>query len=124
MTAYIWESLQGHPCLGESEAAGQLRAVKCATGQVKPAAGSGLAALFGPGMLSGRARVVLTVEPGQKVEAVEYRKQRMDWKYVRTLTASGRDVYYVMLPDFPDDWLDVTLRVSGQQKADRIWLGW
>ncbi|MET7622336.1 hypothetical protein [Streptomyces sp. NPDC005408] len=127
MTAFLWESVKGHVCLGESELSGGLRAVKCSeTRGVKPKGDSTLAALFGPGTLNEGARVVMVADPGEKVVSVKYQKQKMDWKFIRTLSpaTSGRDVYYVTLPDFPDDWLNVAVRVGGQEKADRLWLGW
>ncbi|MFE9627754.1 hypothetical protein [Streptomyces sp. NPDC006527] len=123
-TSFFWESVKGHICLGEFELSGQMQAIKCGKGKVKPKGTSKLAALFGPGMLGSKARVVLVAEPGLQVVSVDYRKQRMDWTFIRTLSPSGRGVYYVTLPDWPEDWLNVTLISGQQQNVDRIWLGW
>ncbi|MBT2480488.1 hypothetical protein [Streptomyces sp. ISL-94] len=128
VTAFLWESLQGHVCLWESALSGGMQTIKCSTTDAaRPKSGSKVVALHGPGALNAGARVVLLGDTGEKVVSAAYKGRELDWTFVRTLSpaTSGRDVYYVTLEEFPlEGWLDLAVQADGQRKADRVSLAW
>ncbi|MFE2282592.1 hypothetical protein ACFXDJ_00120 [Streptomyces sp. NPDC059443] len=84
---------------------------------------SHLEALFGPGMGFSESYVVFAAEPMVKVASVEYAGKRVPWAFVRRLNpqTTGRDVYYVALPDSHNGWIDVTLeQPDGKTIPDRL----
>jgi hypothetical protein len=126
VTAFLWESVKGHVCLAESALAGELQSIKCSkTGEGGPKDPSKSSALFGPGMLNDGGRILLATSPGRKVVSVAYRNRRADVTFVRTLApgTSGRDLYYVVLSEFPEGSLDVTIRSQGKESVEHMPLG-
>ncbi|WP_329391429.1 hypothetical protein OG625_40195 (plasmid) [Streptomyces sp. NBC_01351] len=128
VTAFLWESLQGHVCLWESALSGGMQTIKCSTTDAaRPKNDSKVVALHGPGALNAGARVVLLGDTGEKVVSAAYKSRELNWEFVRTLSpaTSGRDVYYITLDEFPlDGWLDLTVQAGDLRKADRVSLAW
>ncbi|MEU4062561.1 hypothetical protein AB0F25_09005 [Streptomyces wedmorensis] len=122
-TSYLWESTNGKVCFGQTSS-GAAQEIACGAGRVTPEEkDSSLAALFGPGMGFAESYVVFVSRPGATVTSVKYRGQELSWRHVRKLDPerTGRDVYYVTLPDGHRGWIEVTLKQSdGRLKPDRL----
>ncbi|MET9673051.1 hypothetical protein ABZY68_08125 [Streptomyces sp. NPDC006482] len=121
--SYLWETTNGKVCFGQTSS-GAAQEIACGAGRVTPEEkGSNLAALFGPGMGFAESYVVFTAERGASVTSVKYQDQEVAWRLVRRLSPerTGRDVYYVTLPDGHQGWIDVTLRqADGRLTPDRL----
>ncbi|WP_406267978.1 hypothetical protein OHT93_13130 [Streptomyces sp. NBC_00191] len=122
---YIWESGSAQFCFAQVAVEGATRQLACGHPQSKPRPASYLTAVFGPGIGFAGRYVVLAADPGGKVTSVRYEGKELTWSFIRRMSpaATGRDIYYITLPDRVQGWLDVTLLVGDQQKADRLWLG-
>ncbi|MEV5970357.1 hypothetical protein [Streptomyces sp. NPDC051921] len=121
--SYLWETTNGKVCFGQTSS-GAAQEIVCGAGRVAPEEkGSHLAALFGPGMGFAESYVVFVSGPGATVTSVKYRGKEVSWRFVRKLDPerTGRDVYYVTLPDDHRGWIDVTLQqADGRLKPDRL----
>ncbi|MGW6394216.1 hypothetical protein ACWFR1_27790 [Streptomyces sp. NPDC055103] len=121
--SYLWETTNGKVCFGQTSS-GAAQEIACGAGRVTPERkGSDLAALFGPGMGFAESYVVFTAERGTSVTSVKYQGQQLSWRLVRRLAPerTGRDVYYVTLPDGHQGWIDVTLKqADGRLTPDRL----
>ncbi|MFB6838540.1 hypothetical protein [Streptomyces sp. NPDC056361] len=121
--SYLWETTHGKVCFGQTSS-GAAQEIACSAGRATPEEkNSSLAALFGPGMGFAESYVVFASQPGAMVTSVKYRGKELSWRLVRTLSPerTGRDVYYVALPDAHRGWIDVTLKqTDGQLKPDRL----
>lgn len=128
VTAFLWESTQGHVCLWEAVLSGGIQTIKCfGTEGVKPKTDSKFVALHGPGALNDGARIVLLGDAGTRLTSAAYKEREQNSKFVRTLSAEsgGREVYYVTMDKFPvDGWLDLTVQTGDQHKADRVSVAW
>ncbi|MBT2452683.1 hypothetical protein J7F03_37720 [Streptomyces sp. ISL-43] len=122
---FLWETPRGHLCLAQAPDSGASDVRMCGdpTGAL-PKPGSVVTPVFGPGTAPEGWMVVLFVEHSHRVASVRFRDAEVDWKLVRTLApgSTGRDVYYVPLPDAPTGDLDVTFEVAGQQATERLHL--
>lgn len=122
--SYVWETTKGKVCFAQIAVSGAGHETACAVvTQATPEKGSKLEALFGPGMGFSESYIVFAADPGSKVTSVRYEGKETLWKLVRRLSpqTTGRDVYYVTLPDGHKGWLDVTLeQADGQRKPDRL----
>ncbi|MFF4103528.1 hypothetical protein [Streptomyces sp. NPDC001903] len=122
--SYLWETDGGKVCFAQIKAPGAMNEIACAAvTEPAPEPGSRLEALFGPGMGFSESYIVFAAEAGTKVTSVTYEGRERPWQLVRTLAprATGRDVYYVALPEGHKGWIDVTLRqADGQSVPDRL----
>lgn len=121
---YLWETSVGKVCTAQVTEAGVAREVACGNPEeAAPAKGSKLARFAGPGTGFAEWYVMIAVEHGAEVTSVEHGGKALSWTHVRTLGSrtTGRDVYYVTLPDRTYGWLDVTLKGAGGRLAkDRL----
>ncbi len=122
-TAFLWEASGERLCLGEAVLDGGLTSFLCVRSRTAGPPDSPLPALlFGPGMLGEGGRVVLAGPPGWKIASVTYRGVKAETAFVRSLSSgwAGRALYYVVLPEFPKEPLDVTLRSGGKERVERL----
>ncbi|MFD4315321.1 hypothetical protein [Streptomyces sp. NPDC058548] len=121
---YLWETTRAKVCTAQVTDTGVAREVACGNpAQAAPAKGSKLARLVGPGTGFAEWYVMVAVEHGAEVTSVEHDGKALSWTHVRTLSpaTTGRDVYYVTLPDRTYGWLDVTLKgADGRPGKDRV----
>ncbi|MFC9385176.1 hypothetical protein [Streptomyces venezuelae] len=121
---YLWETTEAKVCTAQVTDTGVAREVVCGDpAQAAPAKGSKLARLVGPGTGFAEWYVMVAVARGAEVTAVEHDGKALSWTRVRTLSpaTTGRDVYYVTLPDRTYGWLDVTLKgAGGRLGKDRL----
>ncbi|MFD7839245.1 hypothetical protein [Streptomyces sp. NPDC059761] len=122
--SFLWESAKGHLCLAQTALSGGFDMRQCgnpatATPKTEDAA---VAPVFGPGMAPKGWMFAFLTEHADRVTSVRFRGEEVAWKFVRTLSPAltGRDLYYVQLPDAPKGDLDVTLDVGGQEKKERL----
>ncbi|MGW0390192.1 hypothetical protein ACWDYJ_04695 [Streptomyces sp. NPDC003042] len=124
--SFFWETTKGKVCFAQTAVSGGTHETACGDPKTAvPVAGSKLAAMYGPGMGFSESYVVFAADPGDQVTSVTYKGNELSWKFIRRLSpqTTGRDVYYVTLPDRRDDWLQVTLRSEADEKSDRLWVG-
>ncbi|MFJ8662304.1 hypothetical protein [Streptomyces sp. NPDC093795] len=121
---YLWETSGRKVCTAQVTESKVAREVACGNPvEAAPAKGSKLARLAGPGTGFAEWYVMIAVEHGAEVTSIAHEGKALSWTYVRTLAAetTGRDVYYVTLPDRTYGWLDVSLRgAGGQLGKDRL----
>ncbi|MCC0097829.1 hypothetical protein K7B10_24240 [Streptomyces flavotricini] len=121
--SFLWESTKGHLCLAQTGLSGGFDARQCGDpATAKPEGDAAVAPVFGPGMAPKGWMFAFLTEHADRVASVRFRGEEVTWKFVRTLSPAltGRDLYYVQLPDAPKGDLDVTLHVGGQEKKERL----
>ncbi|WP_216822280.1 hypothetical protein [Streptomyces aureus] len=123
---YLWETSKGKVCTAQVTDSGVAREIACGNpAEAAPVRGSKLAGLVGPGTGFAEWYVMVAVAPGAEVTSVEHEGKVLSWTHVRTLSpaTTGRDVYYVTLPDRTYGRLDVTLKgADGRLGKDRLQL--
>ncbi|MEU9857499.1 hypothetical protein [Streptomyces sp. NPDC047974] len=122
-TAFLWEAAGDRLCLGEAVLDGGLTSFKCVRSLVAgPPDSPAVSLLFGPGVLGEGGRVVLAGPPGGTIASVTYRGAKAGTTFVRSLSSgwAGRDLYYVVLPEFPKEPLGVTLRAGGKERVEHL----
>ncbi|MFJ5079792.1 hypothetical protein ACIP8Z_35100 [Streptomyces sp. NPDC088553] len=121
---YLWETTKGKVCTAQVTDSGVAREVACGNpAEAVPGKGSKLARFVGPGTGFAEWYVMVAVEHGAEVTSVEHEGKALSWTRVRTLSSAttGRDVYYVTLPDRTYGSLDVTLKgADGRPGKDRL----
>ncbi|MEV6330191.1 hypothetical protein [Streptomyces sp. NPDC051909] len=122
---YLWETSKNEVCTAQvEESVRQAREVVCGDAEeAAPAKGSRLARLAGPGTGFAEWYVMIAADPGAKVAGIAHEGKALSWRYVRTLGpgTTGRDVYYVTLPEETYGWLDVALTsADGRPVKDRL----
>ncbi|MFJ6484268.1 hypothetical protein ACIQK6_29695 [Streptomyces sp. NPDC091682] len=124
--SYLWETSEGKVCFAQGAVSGAaMHETAClyAAKTTVEEPGSRLDTFFGPGDGFSEPYVVFAAAPESKVTSVKYEAKDTSWTLVRKLDAraSGRNVYYVTLPDGHKGWIDVTLEQSdGAKVADRL----
>ncbi|MET9609232.1 hypothetical protein ABZZ17_29920 [Streptomyces sp. NPDC006512] len=124
--SYIWETSEGKVCFAQGAVKGaavhETACVNAAKTTVEEP-GSRLDTFFGPGDGFSEPYIVFAAAHGARVKSVKYESKEAYWVLVRKLDprATGRDVYYVALPDGHKGWIDVTLeQPDGATVADRL----
>ncbi|MFG2232768.1 hypothetical protein ACGFNX_22635 [Streptomyces sp. NPDC048723] len=124
--SYLWETSEGKVCFAQGAVSGAVvheTACLDAAQTTVEEPGSRLDTFFGPGDGFSEPYIVFAAAPGSAVTSVKYETRDTSWTLVRKLDprATGRDVYYVTLPDGHKGWIDVTLEQSdGAKVADRL----